>query len=200
MANLFDPKVQESDLSSKSVVGLERISEVFRVLLWQKSNETGLSPIQIQLLIFIKNHDSSLANVSQLAREFNMKKPTISDAVKVLFQKELITKESGSDARAYTILLTEKGKSVVDSLKDFGEPVKDILDELDPKEKDALFQSLAKVIFKLNQRGLIDVQRTCFGCRFYEKSSNGHYCQFIKKPLLENEIRLDCGDFQQIDS
>ena len=87
MANLFDPKVQESDLSSKSVVGLERISEVFRVLLWQKSNETGLSPIQIQLLIFIKNHDSSLANVSQLAREFNMKKPTISDAVKVLFQK-----------------------------------------------------------------------------------------------------------------
>ena len=200
MANLFDPKIQESDLSSKSVVGLERISEVFRVLLWQKSNETGLSPIQIQLLIFIKNHDSSLANVSQLAREFNMKKPTISDAVKVLFQKELITKESGSDARAYTILLTEKGKSVVDSLKDFGEPVKDILDELDPREKDALFQSLAKVIFKLNQRGLIDVQRTCFGCRFYEKSSNGHYCQFIKKPLLENEIRLDCGDFQQIDS
>lgn len=200
MANLFDPKVQESDLSSKSVVGLERISEVFRVLLWQKSNETGLSPIQIQLLIFIKNHDSSLANVSQLAREFNMKKPTISDAVKVLFQKELITKESGSDARAYTILLTEKGKSEVDSLKDFGEPVKDILDELDPKEKDALFQSLAKVIFKLNQRGLIDVQRTCFGCRFYEKSSNGHYCQFIKKSLLENQIRLDCGDFQQIDS
>ncbi|MEQ6168483.1 MarR family winged helix-turn-helix transcriptional regulator [Ekhidna sp. MALMAid0563] len=200
MANLFDPKVQESDLSSKSVVGLERISEVFRVLLWQKSNETGLSPIQIQLLIFIKNHDSSLANVSQLAREFNMKKPTISDAVKVLFQKELITKESGSDARAYTILLTKKGKSMVDSLKDFGEPVKDILDELDPKEKDALFQSLAKVIFKLNQRGLIDVQRTCFGCRFYEKSSNGHYCQFIKKSLLENQIRLDCGDFQQIDS
>ncbi|MEQ8626471.1 MarR family winged helix-turn-helix transcriptional regulator [Ekhidna sp.] len=200
MANLFDPKVQESDLSSKSVVGLERISEVFRVLLWQKSNETGLSPIQIQLLIFIKNHDSSLANVSQLAREFNMKKPTISDAVKVLFQKELITKESGSDARAYTILLTKKGKLVVDLLKDFGEPVKDILDELDPKEKDALFQALSKVIFKLNQRGLIDVQRTCFGCRFYEKSSNGHYCQFIKKPLLENEIRLDCGDFQQIDS
>lgn len=200
MANLFDPKVQESDLSSKSVVGLERISEVFRVLLWQKSNETGLSPIQIQLLIFIKNHDSSLANVSQLAREFNMKKPTISDAVKVLFQKELITKESGSDARAYTILLTKKGKLVVDLLKDFGEPVKDILDELDPKEKDALFQALSKVIFKLNQRGLIDVQRTCFGCRFYEKSSNGHYCQFIKKSLLENQIRLDCGDFQQIDS
>lgn len=200
MTNLFDPKVQESDLSSKSVVGLERISEVFRVLLWQKSNETGLSPIQIQLLIFIKNHDSSLANVSQLAREFNMKKPTISDAVKILFQKELITKESGSDARTYTILLTEKGKSMVDSLKDLGEPIKDILDELDASEKDALFQALAKVIFKLNQRGLIDVQRTCFGCRFYEKSSSGHYCYFIKKPLLGNGILLDCGDFQPRES
>ena len=196
MANSFDPKRQEKDLTSKIVVGIERLSEVFRVLLWEKSKETGLSPIQIQLLLFIKDHDPSMANVSQMSREFNLKKPTISDAVKVLFEKKLIEKEIGEDARAYTISLSPEGFKLVKNLETFDRPLRDIIEKLDVQKTAQFYNGMVKMIHGLNQSGVIDVQRTCFGCKFYEKSGPNHYCQFIKKELFDKDLRLDCNDFQ----
>jgi hypothetical protein len=49
----FDLEHQNSKIESKIVASLERISEAFRVLLWNESKENSLSPIQIQILIFI---------------------------------------------------------------------------------------------------------------------------------------------------
>lgn len=200
MTSSFDPKFQEKDLTSKIVVGIERLSEVFRVLLWEKSKETGLSPIQIQILLFIKHHDSSMANVSHLSREFNLKKPTISDAIKVLFEKKLIEKEIGEDARGYTITLSTKGNKLVNTLQVFDEPLRNSIEELGVDTRDALYDGLVKIIFGLNQSGIIDVQRTCYGCQFYEKQGSGHYCQFIKEELKRNQVRLDCDDFQPVAS
>lgn len=200
MSNSFDPKIQEVDLTSKIVVGLERLSEVFRVLLWEKSKETGLSPIQIQILLFVKTHNKSLANVSYLSKEFNLKKPTVSDAVKVMFYKGLIDKEAGEDARAYTIVLTKDGNKMVRQLEGFDEPLKKEVASLSNMDQKSFYESLVKIIFSLNQSGIIEVQRTCYGCQFYESQKSGHFCQFIKKPLKEDEIRLDCEDFQGITS
>ena len=88
----FNPDQQNNDLASKTVAALERISQVYRLLLWDHAKDLGLSPIQIQLLIFVGHHKAALCNVSYLAKEFNVTKPTISDAVRVLFQKGTIEK------------------------------------------------------------------------------------------------------------
>lgn len=87
----FDLSTQNNDFTSKIVAGLERVSEVFRLLLWQHSKVIGLSPIQIQILMFVEYHAEDLCNVSYLAKEFNVSKPTISDAVKVLKKKSSLT-------------------------------------------------------------------------------------------------------------
>ena len=84
----FNPAQQEKDISSKIVAGMERVSEVFKILLWEKAKLVGLSPIQIQILIFIAFHKRELCNVSHLAKEFNVTKPTVSDAVRILDKKE----------------------------------------------------------------------------------------------------------------
>jgi hypothetical protein len=54
--SIFNPSEQERSISSKIVVGLERVSEVFKVLLWEKAKLVGLSPIQIQILFFVAYH------------------------------------------------------------------------------------------------------------------------------------------------
>ncbi len=196
MSNSFDPKFQEEDLTSKIVVGIERLSEVFRVLLWEKSKETGLSPIQIQILLFLKSHDRSMATVSYLSKEFNLKKPTISDAVKVMFEKRLIDKETGEDARGYTISLTARGARLVDTLQDFDSPLRKSIQGMGLPANQAIYDGLVKVIFNLNQSGIIEVQRTCYGCQFYQKEANSHYCSFINKGLKTEDLRLDCTDFK----
>jgi hypothetical protein len=52
----FNLNEQNQKIESRIVVALERISEAFRVLLWNESKENSLSPIQIQILIFIYFH------------------------------------------------------------------------------------------------------------------------------------------------
>lgn len=192
----FDPARQNVNLAAKITSGLERIASVFRVLLWEHAKTIGLSPIQIQLMIFVSYHDDALCNVSHLAKEFNLTKPTISDALKVLMEKGLIKKvHSEVDKRAFTVALTTEGRAVVEETAIFASPVEASINNLGKAEKERLFITLKELIFRLNSLGIISVQRTCFGCHYYEKKVDGHYCRFIDKRLLDAELRLDCPDY-----
>ena len=193
---IFNTAYQD-DTANKVVVGLERISEAFKVLLWEHAKVVGLSPIQIQILLFVANHKSDMCTVSYLAQEFNVTKPTISDAVKVLLKKELIQKKTvSSDSRSYAIALTQKGKKILTQVEDFALPIKKQLDQVDQDEVRQLYSTITKLIHGLNTSGVLSIQRNCHSCAFYEKSTKGHYCNFLKKPLENHEIRLDCPEYE----
>ena len=195
---IFNPEYQNNNVSSKIVAGLERVSEVFRVLLWEKAKEFGLSPIQIQILIFIAYHKTELCNVSHLAKEFNLTKPTISDAIRVLHKKELIIKDfSQQDSRSYSILLSESGKQIVSQTESFANPLKQQINTIANQDLDDLFKTLSKLIFKLNKAEILTVQRTCYGCKFYNNQENTDYCSLLEKELISSDIRLDCPEFEE---
>lgn len=82
----FNLAHQNTSVESKIIASLERVSQAFRVLLWNESKEFSLSPIQVQVLIFLLFHSSEKRKVSYLADEFNMTKATISDTIKSLEQ------------------------------------------------------------------------------------------------------------------
>ncbi len=194
----FNPKHQEVNISSKIVAGMERISEVFKILLWEKAKLVGLSPIQIQILIFVAFHNRNLCNVSHLAKEFNVTKPTISDAIKVLDKKKLIIKDfSSSDSRSYSIVLSELGTDIVAQTYDFSNPLKKQIDNFSPNELESLFETISHLIYKLNRNGILNVQRTCYGCTFYKKNNESDYCTLLEKDLLSKEIRLDCPEYEE---
>lgn len=196
--SVFNPEFQQKDISSKLVAGLERISEVFKILLWDKAKLVGLSPIQIQILIFIAYHKQELCNVSHLAREFNITKPTVSDAIKILDKKDLIVKDySSADSRSYIIQLSKKGVEIVSETYDFANPLKSQLLGLSQKDSESLFKTMSELIYKLNQNGILSVQRTCFGCKFYQKNKTSDYCNLLEKKLANKDIRLDCPEFEQ---
>jgi len=195
--SIFNLVFQQDDIKSKIVVALERISEVFRALLWEHAKTIGLSPIQIQILIFTAYHEEALRNVSHLAKEFNVTKPTISDAVRVLEKKGLISKHTSAfDNRRYSIALTPAGDAIVKETEHFAEPIKE---QLQPFSSDALSHfhtSLIHLISSLNRTGILSEQRTCHSCRFFLKEDNSTYCKLMEKPLLADDIRLDCPEFE----
>ena len=196
--SIFNPGEQEKNISNKIVVGLERISEVFKVLLWEKAKLIGLSPIQIQILIFIAYHKSTLCNVSHLAKEFNVTKPTISDAIKVLDKKGMIIKDfSSDDNRSYSILLSDLGKKIVVETNDFADPLKNQINDIEQSDLENLFKSLSNLIYQLNQKGILTVQRTCYACKFYSQTQNKDYCNLLDKELKNFDIRLDCPEYEK---
>ena len=194
---IFHQDDQNTELSSKIVVGLQRISEAFKVLLWEKAKEFGLSPIQIQILIFVSYHKQEFCNVSYLAKEFNITKPTVSDAVKALEKKGMIQKDySSPDSRSYSIFLSEEGKNIVSKTETFVNPIKKQLDSIEQDQLENIFTTLSSLIYQLNRQGILSVQRTCYACKFYEKHANQDYCNLLQKELLGQDIRLDCPEFE----
>ncbi|WP_299244937.1 MarR family winged helix-turn-helix transcriptional regulator [uncultured Aquimarina sp.] len=196
--SIFNIPFQQGDTQSKIVIGLERISETFRVLLWEHAKIIGLSPIQIQILIFVAYHKEHLCTVSYLAKEFNVTKPTISDAVKALDKKEMIRKtKTSADSRSYSIILTDQGQKAVSDTENFADPIKQLLTNIEKKDQEVLLKIINTLIFKLNRTGILSIQRTCYACKFYEKTKNDHYCNFIQTSLKDSEIRLDCPEFEE---
>ena len=187
------------ELKSKVIAGLGRISEVFKTLLWEKTKLYGISPIQIQILIFVSDHRLSLCNVSYLAKEFGLTKPTISDAVKILLRKKMLEKDySPADNRRYNLLLSSEGKNLIDDLHDYTLPISKELENINQQELSNLFETISKLIYQLNQKAIIQVQRTCFGCKYYKGNRlDKHYCNLLKEELVSQEIRLDCSEYEE---
>ena len=197
MKSAFDLDHQNSSVESKIIASLERVSQAFRVLLWNESKEFSLSPIQVQVLIFLLHHSDDKRKVSYLANEFNVAKATISDTIKTLEQKQLVEKEyEPQDTRSYIIHLTEKGEDIAKKTSYFATQIQVPIDKLASDDKENLLLSLLDIIHHLNKSGIITIQRMCSTCQFY-RSENGHYCELLNQKLTDAELRIDCEEHIQ---
>lgn len=198
--SVFNLENQNKNLDKKIVAGLERIAQVFRILLWEKAKEHSLSPIQIQLMIFIQHHAQDKTTISYLAREFNFTKPTISDAIKVLEQKKLIKKITDTiDTRSYTIQLTAKGKKIVAETETYTDPLTEIIEKSTQADKLILWENITNLITNLNKLEIISVQRTCINCKHYTTKGKTPFCNLLNQKLLTQDIRIDCEEFEVVE-
>ncbi len=196
-SSAFDPSLQNQSVDGKIVAALERVSQAFRVLLWNESKEFALSPIQVQALVFLRYHSPDKRKVTYLADELNVTKATVSDTVKTLEQKGLIQKEHEThDSRSYVIHLTDKGKEVAEQTALFSREIQAPVDRMPPHDKENLLLSLMDIIRHLNRSGVITVQRMCFSCAHYRPNHLGanHFCQLLNAPLDNGGLRVDCPE------
>jgi DNA-binding MarR family transcriptional regulator len=194
----FNPQYQHNNADGKIVAALERIAQAFRVLLWNEGKTSGLSPIQVQVLIFLLYHESERSKISFLADEFNMTKATISDTVKSLEEKLFIKKEyDGNDSRSYTIQLTGKGKLLAKKASHFASELQLPVGKVSAGDKEKILLNLLNIIRHLNQAGIITVQRMCFTCSHYSAVRNGtsHYCNLLNEKLAVTSLRIDCPEY-----
>ncbi len=193
----FDLKHQNEDIDSRIVAAMERVSQAFRVLLWNESKELSLSPIQIQILIFLMFHSEEKRKVSYLAEEFNMTKATISDSIKILEQKKFIRKEYEThDTRSYIIYLTTKGLEIAKRTASFTNQIQVPITRLNLEDKENLLISLMGIIQHLNKTGVITVQRMCKTCVHFSPGSvkTQHFCNLLNQNLLDTDLRIDCPE------
>jgi DNA-binding MarR family transcriptional regulator len=193
----FDPERHITNIDYKIVAALEKISEVFRVLLWTEAKEHKLSPIQMQLLIFIKYHNSDKQRrIASMAREFNLTKATISDSIKVLEQKGLIKRtDDAVDSRSFNFSLTDQGTKLTGMIENFTLPLDGAIATLSPQQKDQFLVSVLDLIYRLNQNGIISTQRMCYTCYYYNGDrQQTHFCNLMKKPLAIDDLRIECPE------
>lgn len=77
-------------LASRIATGLHKIGLAMKQQAWQQANEEGLSATQGQILAALATHGALTG--SELSQRLGVTLPTISDSVRVLVEKTLVTK------------------------------------------------------------------------------------------------------------
>jgi DNA-binding MarR family transcriptional regulator len=202
LGSVFDLSAQHDDVDTKIVAALERLSQVFRVRLREEAWERDLSPTQAQFLIYLLYHDVELRRVSQLAREFDLTKATVSDAVASLETKRLVQREQWpEDRRVVTLRLTPDGEKLATILSEWADPVREHLERFSPEERKAVMRFLVGLIGSLQRSGLITVARMCVTCRFFLQDIHPdepapHHCGLLGVPLSGADLRVDCPEHE----
>jgi DNA-binding MarR family transcriptional regulator len=197
MNNLFDLDYQNLHLSEKITAGIERLATVGRSLLWQEAQEQRVSPIQFQILAFLYGHSHFSVTLTGLAREFGVTKATISDAVKSLEAKELISRTPDpNDKRLLYIHLMDEGRDIVMDSANYLSPIVAAIDEMQSSDLVIAWKVISTTIHQLSLQNVIHLQRMCFSCRHYSLSGNEHHCALLGLVLHDAQIRLDCPEHQ----
>lgn len=202
MPSIFDVKKQHSDVDSKIAAALERISQAFRVLLWEQNKTHNLSPIQIQLLVHLLFHAPDQSTIGQLAKEFSLTPATVSDAITSLEKKALVRREwQEADRRVALVTLTAEGRKTARQLSTWANVIQENIAQFAPAEKVVVMKFLMRLIESLQKAGVITIARMCITCKFFQPHAHAnsqalHHCQLLDKPLANAELRLDCPEHE----
>ncbi|WP_181358345.1 MarR family winged helix-turn-helix transcriptional regulator [Taibaiella chishuiensis] len=149
------PHSEKQDIDTAIVSGLEAIGHAYRALLWEQAREHDLSPLQIQLLIHIREAQS--VKISGLARHFMLTKPTVSEAIRSLERKHMIGRHKDpDDARSHSVRLTEWGADIAHIASFYTEPVRRIIAPVALAEKEILLKNIRGLLRRLEQEGAED--------------------------------------------
>ena len=200
MASIFSLPDQHDSIDAKIVAGLERLSQTFRFLMWEKGKEFGLTPIQMQCLVFIKYHEEEFCRGSLLAREFEVTPVTISQALKTLTEKGYISRKSSTDdARIQTLYLTPAGRKITLRVEGWANELTDHIALLSAQKKEEALGFILQLIESLYNQGVMTSARQCTTCRFFRPDGKeSFYCKLLEKKLQKRDLRIDCPEHEPI--
>ncbi len=195
--------INEEQINKNIIAAFDKIITIYRLLLWDIGKIENLSPTQIQFIEFINDNPENLCTLTNLAKEFELSKPTVSDSIRNLEKKGYINKTPDlHDARIHYFKLTEKSKNLLYKIFSRKNRIKEMMGTVCVEEKIIISSFLSKMIQSFYQDGTIQSARTCLNCYNFVKNANPlsdspHYCSFAKIYMAEPELRTYCTVFKE---
>lgn len=128
-----------------------KASRMMREHMGFKSEVGNLSMLQLQALIFIKQHPS--AHMREIANNFKIELPSATSLVDTLSKASLVERESDSnDRRVVKIILTEQGKALLKkAVKMRTKKIATVLSYLSTEDKNDLLRIMQKLLENLEK-------------------------------------------------
>lgn len=190
---------KSKDDSAGSVTGamvaqpLERLTRLLRA----GEHSQGLNPAQWEALRYLARANRFSNAPGALTRYLGSTKGTISQTVKALVGKGLVSKVARrGEKRSVALLLTGKGKEVL--ALDPWARLTSSAEALGGKTRRRMARGLSEILASEIQLAGLPAFGTCAGCRFFrEKGRDGdprgpHYCMLFDEPIAIAETQLIC--------
>lgn len=182
--------------------GLLRLAQVIGSLNTATAGAQGLSALQLQMLQLLAQRDGS-ETVGFFARRFMISAPTVSDSLRVLESRGLVSKNRDrADARVVHVAITAAGREAAAIAAASAEKLQRLVAGWDERRRAEILPALIDLIDGLQREGMIPVDRICVACRYFaincdtEGGSAPYFCRFINAPLRALDLRVDCLDFK----
>lgn len=194
---IFDPQHRKENRSARIGMSLFRMSQAIKKVTQAESDTLGLSPVQIQALLFAAHTRSDVATVGNFANTIGTTHVTAVKILNGLVKRELMSKSQKAEDRRVTLLsLTSKGREIVNKLDNWGHLLEDAL-RLIPEELLANFEiGLGSIISTLQKEGHLVVSEPCLGCIHFlpntGEAAEPHYCKLIQKYLTHEATLQEC--------
>jgi len=189
------------NLAARIAEGLHKIGLAMKHQAWREAHGEGLSATQGQILVALQQ---APLTGSELSQRLGVSLPTISDSVRALLDKGLVTK--GKDPRhprASLLTPTKEGVALGARARAWPDFMADAVTELSSEEQRAFLAGVMKMIRALQEQGLIPLSGMCVTCTHFRPhvhdGASPHHCALVDAPLAAEELRIDCPEHERAD-
>lgn len=167
---------------------IERISRLNSADDWSDA----LNPTQWAALSYLSQANRFSRAPSQVAEFMSATRGTVSQTLKALARKGLITEiRSTTDRRWISYDITTKGIEMLDGTKTIDHALQGIDASIIKSLEDGL-ESLLREALVLRGRKQFG---QCQSCRYHRKEKTGGHCKLLNEALKSNETRQICHEY-----
>lgn len=181
---------------------LSKVSVSLKRRLWRDAAHRRISPLQAQILAFLRQRSTHGATVSDITRMLGVTMPTASDVIAVLTQRGLLRKfRTEADGRVFTVMLTARGRRRAEQVMGWPDFLLWAAELLPVEEQESLLRTLIKLIRSIQERGEIPVARMCVTCTHFrpyinQDSERPYHCALMNADFGDRLIRIDCNEHE----
>jgi DNA-binding MarR family transcriptional regulator len=197
--NPFDPD-DDPSLEARLAVALLRLHQGLQAAQGTAARAAGLGPLGLQILADLGRGRTPTA--AWLATRYGITAPTVSDALRALEARGLVTRRlSPRDARAAILRLTPAGRRRSAGVRDFGRTLTDLVRRVPEDGRGRLLENLSVILRGLEAAGHVGTDRMCVTCRFFRRDRHDgprpHHCALLDIALAREDLRLECPDHEK---
>ena len=181
---------------------LSKVSVSLKRRLWRDAASRRISPLQAQVLAFLRQRPAHGATVTDITRMLAVTMPTASDVIAVLVKRGLLRKiRTEKDGRVFNVMLTARGRRRAEQVTGWPDFLQWAAELLPPEEQESLLRTLMKLIKSIQERGEIPVARMCVTCAHFrphahDDSQRPHHCALVDAPFGDRLLRIDCNEHE----
>lgn len=174
---------------ASSLAKLERLARLLR----QSGHAKGLNPVQWEALRYLARCNVLSHSPGAMAKYLGSTKGTVSQTIKALEKKLLLTKlVDPKDSRGVALYLTEAGKTLL--ADDDLNVVRADIAELSDKTRRRFDRALDALLEQARLRHGEPQFGSCLNCRYYREASAGlaAHCMKVNAAVTADESLLLC--------
>ena len=176
---------------------LKRLSELLKIDSRNAGAEDGLQPVQLEVLHYLSICNRFSDTPMAVTEYLGQTKGTVSQTLKVLERKDLLTKlPDKDDRRVFHLKVSAKGQRLLAQC--IPTPmIASACQTLSDAEQKQIANALKQLLLTIVQVNKLKSFGICRSCYYNIKNDDGSYfCSLVEQPLTADETELICKEHE----